>query len=510
LTISSLNELSHLLQMLLGESRVRPSLIARALASSHQPTLETALKLARRNPHLDFTEPVIPLLFDERPEIRRSALDILRFDPLLGLDTRRPFAYQAGASRSSAGSSSVEWYFSDARVEALSRRIQAKPRQQLGASLASLLELPGLGNLDPGGLFREGNESLREPFLEGLRRREQWRFPPQVGIVPSYACNLACDYCFTRGLEHEFLAEMSLQQLTRILDVVCGDSRMRKIGIFGGEPTRFPQILAFIDEIGRRERTFFFSTNGLADEQLFSEILRRKNLDMVNFHLTEQAEAPGAGRDRLLRNMEAAANRSCKIVLRYNLKDPRRTDWTFLAPYLKLLPDADFSFAVVFPSLKGDTVHVKTTALDGFAEKILRLVRYLKEISGKTKLVMAKPFPPCYFAPQDLRFLLANIEYHNICELGRAGGTNQIQVNPDLSVIPCMALSAEPFLVAEVRPVEQLAERFAEIIPALINTPALPCCADCALFLRGACQAVCYSYLGPSGSPANCNVPGVN
>lgn len=58
--------------------------------------------------------------------------------------------------------------------------------------------------------------------------------PVQLLLVPTYACELACPYCYQRSFETGGL--MTERQVERALDAPVGEGRERFVTLFGGEP----------------------------------------------------------------------------------------------------------------------------------------------------------------------------------------------------------------------------------------------------------------------------------
>jgi radical SAM protein with 4Fe4S-binding SPASM domain len=165
---------------------------------------------------------------------------------------------------------------------------------------------------------------------------------------------------------------------------------------------------------------------------------------------------------------------------------------------MDMLPEFKFSFAVVFPSQSGRVDYVRLNNLEDFSNKIISMISFLKEKAGEKnfRAVFAKPYPPCFFSEEDLKFILKNVEYKNVCEIDKNSYTNNTCINPDLSYFPCVALTADRYRGEKIPPFDQLKTENKARAGFLVHKALLEECGNCRLFHLGVCQAACYAYVG--------------
>jgi organic radical activating enzyme len=321
-------------------------------------------------------------------------------------------------------------------------------------------------------------------------------WPRQVTFVPSYRCPRHCSYCFSGELTARWPAPCPLSDLRPALDRL-GDSRpIDKVNLFGGEPTEYPEFLELSAEFERRGIAFYFATNGLAADAKWQKVLRSPALEMVTVHVEERNRYTSAQYRRLLANLVELSRAPVQAVVRYNLYGQEQASWESLGPALDAVGQrAYFSFALAFPAPSGSNQHVALTQLDQHKDSCLRLLGWVHQTFPQiARVVFSKPFPLCAFSPDELSRLVSLAEVNNVCELDQRGFTSQLQVNPDLTMTPCMGLVRPEFEAPITGSIEQMGTEYRKRLATLLATPPLPRCGSCHLFTTDRCQAGCYAY----------------
>ena len=441
-----------------------------------------------------YADQALPWTVDDDPHVRDRARDALLLDPLFAFERRRLRRVDEEPSRPL---SYLEQFFRSERVAALSDILSRVPNDRLFRNMESLSRLPGIESLDLERAFLGSKEDLKGRFLQLCSRFEHERYPLQVMVAPTYRCNLSCRYCFAHTLDRKFPREMTGPEFGEVLDKAVDPPVLRRVGLLGGEPIFSDHIEEYVDEIEKRNLSFYFATNGLTPTQSFRRIVRSNRLEAVTFHI-EKDSFYGPGQiDLLLANIAAINQDRVSTFLRYNLTDKDFRDWSFMQKFLRRLNRPRLNFAVVFPSRADTKTSVSLQELGDFRPKILSLIHYLVETTesrGRT-ISFAKPYPLCLFEPEELQFLLRSARLRNVCEIDRNKDTNNVCVNPDGSFFPCMALNSEDFRFPRFEGRDNLGDRYHETIRKMIKTPLLPQCQDCLLHTHGVCQAACYAYL---------------
>jgi len=476
-----------------GSRRQSPGSVEGASAES------SAQKLGRldgffKDYRAEHAASIFPLVVDYDPHVREKAAEVLLLDPLFAFDRRR---MRRAAEEPARPLSYLEKFFRAERIVELSNVLNGLPDDQFERNMAGLSQLPGMEGLDLDRVFAGSKAGVKDSFLSMCGRFEQKRYPHQIMISPTYRCNLSCAYCFTHALDRTFPREMTPNEFGEVLDWAGAPVPLRRVGFLGGEPLISSHIEEYVDEIEKRNLSFYCATNGLVSTPKFRGIVRSNRLEAVTFHIEKDGfYAPGQ-LDVLLTNIAAVNQDRVAVTLRYNLSDESFRDWNFLQKYLRGLARPDLSFAVIFPSRADSTGGASLQDLEAFRPKILSLVRYLvEETNGRRcAIAFAKPYPLCLFGPEELQFLLRNTRVKNVCEIDKNKGTNNICVNPDGSFFPCMALNSEEFRFPRIEGMGAQGEKYEQTIRSVVRTPLLDKCNDCLLHIQGVCQAACYAYL---------------
>ncbi len=158
-------------------------------------------------------------------------------------------------------------------------------------------------------------------------------------IIPSYACQLRCKYCFERPVQNKGEREgwlsqkMSHKQVVAVFSAIRklqGENTIRQITLYGGEPL-LPGNREIIEDIvshgtylGYR---FMVFTNGV-DVNIYADMLGPDRIEKLHvtldgpqvIHDQLRVYANGGGTfERITENIELALNRGVKVLVRVNL-----------------------------------------------------------------------------------------------------------------------------------------------------------------------------------------------
>ena len=456
------------------------------------------LDMLERNYDFDQTPRVLLMLFDNFPQIRRKAADILLIDPVFSFERRENLHFrEAPIGKMNGTPRLLKKLFSRDRILELSGIIAGIPLKRFEAGMYLLAEMPGFENLDVNTIFSGDKSDRHDHFLSVRKKNIAKRYPRQITLAPSYACNLDCTYCFTRELKHVFPRDMDESELRRILDTVhTSEMKLRQINLFGGEPLSYEKVASAVRDFEERELLFYFSTNGLVETSILQGVLKSPSLTAVTVHVEKDGFYNPEQLRLLYDNCSALAEREIALYFRYNLVQPGYRDWSFLDKYLLSFPQFDFNFAVVFPSLNTPAPRENPEDLPEYAEKIMSLVRYVTPFykENSRRIAFAKPFPLCAFEEEDLRFLLSHVQIKNVCEIDKNNNTNNLCINPDGSFFPCMALNSEKYRFDGLQRLDGLDSTYYSAVERLLKTPILYRCTECHLYYLGVCQGACYAY----------------
>ena len=452
-----------------------------------------ALKLIYENFHIKYTPYLINFFFSNISKIKTISKNLLYSDSIFSFEKRNIDKSKLKPDNKLAY---YEKPFSVSRIQELSRIIKNIDDNLFKESLKEFTSFPGINNLNLKKIFSGSKKKYYPLFKQFYKDHLNNYYPQQLTIAPSYDCNLSCSYCFSKYLKKRYSVEMSFEKFKQILDSVSNFIDLKRVNFFGGEPTVFPQILKFINEICKRNLTFYFATNGLANYNLFKKITGYKNLESITFHIEKDSYYKKEQLKLLIKNIQIAVKNKVKIIIRYNLEDPTYNEWDFLKKYITIIPDFEFSFSVIFPSLAGNNKNITIQELKKFNSKIISLVFYLiQNTQNQDQIIFAKPFPLCFFNEHELNIILRFCKLKNVCEIDKNDGLNNVCVNPDGSFFPCMALNIDKYHFNSISDYIKVKNEYQLMIKKFINTPLLPECKECHLYNMGVCQAACYSYI---------------
>jgi hypothetical protein len=336
-------------------------------------------------------------------------------------------------------------------------------------------------------------EAIQRELEASYEASERARFPRQVSLVPSYACNQRCSYCFVPR-DFDTTQVTTAEKLLQALDTIAEGDSIRKVALFGGEPTQLPNLFELIDGIRRRGLRFYIATNGLAEPRDFQRLLSCPELEMVTLHIASDRTYSTEQVYGIRTNIRSLAASACQPIVRYNvLASQHNTE--LLRWALTKLVRAHLSIALPFPNPKRENEYIALEDLFAWGERLAEFVREASTWFDARRLVLAKPFPPCALHLPALMELMAYCDFRCICELGRGPFPSQVTLQPDLRVAPCMALMTPERLVARPAPLAELRREVDARVRDLYDMPAAERCVTCSLFRTGHCQGTCYAYV---------------
>ena len=146
----------------------------------------------------------------------------------------------------------------------------------------------------------------------------------------------------------------------------------------------------------------------------------------------------------------------------------------------------------MFPGPYRREMNRDARAMFALKDDILRLAQAAAGLGVRP--VVAKPIPLCMFSREEFLRLTAVATLENVCDVSQNQYTNNILVNPDLSLFPCMAL---PLTDAKLSPglsLDQFAQRSRRAVEPLQQAPMLDECAGCQMFYMQLCQPACLGF----------------
>ncbi len=310
----------------------------------------------------------------------------------------------------------------------------------------------------------------------------------QLEIIVTTACNLACDYCYVRGLEEQ---DTSLEAVRRCLALPDFDGR---ISLFGGEPLLdFARLRGMVDFIRavRPDATFAITTNGtLIDNDIAAWCAEEMDAVCVSIdgcaetHDVHRVDPRGQGSaEKAWRGLERLVSAAAPVEVATTLNPDT-------APRL-----ADSVVALVDAGIRRVNHNFNARAVWP-AEALSVLAAQYRELEVHYERWM-HDLPAMEFVPFDNRIKSHVSEGATVCE---CAVQDSVLVMPDGRLVPCDAfvVDVDRWCIGTVE--EGLDE--ARRNPCLERAPARQDgrCAECPIATRCFRTCRCTNLLG-SGSP---------
>ena len=295
-----------------------------------------------------------------------------------------------------------------------------------------------------------------------------------VQFYPTLRCNLACDFCFNRGLAQ--LPDVDPTDFARMLDRLQ-EAGVGTLDLLGGEPTLHPRLGELIEALAARRMRTTLSTNGRGDLGLLERLEERFGRGTLRVGVSvndDDVPAPLAGYiERSMPMLKSVCGRDWTLppAARAHLQRPGAE---FFLIFRDPLSAADLGDCLAYPEYAG------------------RLGALRHEYPQASGVVCGG------FVPQGDRGRPAGNER---CP----AGTTKVSVLPDGSVYPCYLLFGRPELKLGNLLYEPLDRILASPRLAFFRTFSGNSCprGDCGYHAacRGGCPAVSLLVAGDLAAP---------
>ena len=327
-----------------------------------------------------------------------------------------------------------------------------------------------------------------ERFFRDLMNRQ---FPLQLSIMPTLACQLHCQYCYSAGLPGNASNTMPLDELRRLLDW-AHNGGITRICLSGGEPTLYPHLQGFLDFISTHGMEYLLATNGLFGAETLDQMLAIPPLS-VSMHINPENDH-SSNKARFVANARAFATAGIMVALRFNLTMAGMESYK---AYFDLCAETgvrQIRMAVPVPNFRRTNSFVDMdNNLNAFAHTIDQLITLGHQ--NEIEVMLAKPFPLCRLTEKSAEILVENGSYNANCQVHLQQNTHNLTVYPDIHFSPCLSLnqrSAKPiFAHADII---QAAASFKTELDHLSRIPLMAQCRRCPLSAGGRCVGACFSY----------------
>ncbi|OGV46255.1 MAG: hypothetical protein A2X46_18425 [Lentisphaerae bacterium GWF2_57_35] len=298
----------------------------------------------------------------------------------------------------------------------------------------------------------------------------------QLGFAPTYRCNLSCPYCISASMPRD---EAGWEDIRRLIHW-CRQNDVRRLHLFGGEPTFHPNFTALLQEAEQAGLEVYFPSN---------LVMSPANLAFIQppvvRTVTAHVRSPDSTRtgDTFWQTADTLQQKGVAVRVRYNLKNE---DWSFLVDGLKRLNSRKLIFAgIEFPGC--GTQRSEVEWLDHVA-CARRFVDYMLE--RNIKPVLAKPLPQCLV--EQVGGAIPWDVFRGHCEVHQNRYMRNVHVRPDFKIALCNGdmNPARPSLW-QFPDWAALQDYVEPRLRAWQKQPLWPKCRSCYYEFRGLCQGAC-------------------
>lgn len=357
--------------------------------------------------------------------------------------------------------------------------------------LQRFLSLPGIIPEIVDELESIGETKLAQEIgLRNLQDAEN-RVENQLLFAPTYDCNLACTYCYAKGLNDHFQKSASIEDI-RTMFSWAEKQGINLIILSGGEPTVYCDIIQFLKMARKRNMQVHLTTNALYSEKV-SEYVQPDYIKTLVLHYDQSLLSNPTMDKRFKKNLKKAEENGVELRFRYTLTETSdKEEWDRILDLFVQFNIVSMDYGCAFKNYCGNnevwqySVEEKDNAFE------TTLISFIKDcFKRKIGLHLCKPLPLCAFSDESLRYLVANNALRTACGASFRNFSNNLAVNPDLSTFPCNAIPIKGPAITEFESLEHAGTFYSDSIKKLSFYPHIEKCNDCVLFYRGFCQGSC-------------------
>jgi len=291
----------------------------------------------------------------------------------------------------------------------------------------------------------------------------------RVHIVPSYQCNLNCEYCYAEPFQKTFSHSLGMEQFVALISRLMHYD-LTSVSFLGGEPTLWPHLsdgMSYLKKLGVKRLLY---TNGLILNGI---------PDMVIVNITDWKRSGING--KTLTHLQRYANDNSVVIFRINLQKGDSDTYTNEILTAAKTVQAKFSIGV----LDAEPYDVN------YGHQIFAFCTRLLESYCTPHL--SRPLPYCIFTSSQRDFLKTHCHLRGTCNIDTAVPV----INPDgRTVFPCNSIPV-PFPLEYIYQNRSdflkgpyFSDSFANILPEP--------CRICELWKEGVCQSGCLGMRWPA------------
>lgn len=302
-------------------------------------------------------------------------------------------------------------------------------------------------------------------------------FKNTLRICVTYRCNLACRYCYVKGLENKISGDMRLEDFSRLV-IWAKDKGWLAMRILGGEPTIHPRFTEMLEACYRNRMPVRFSTNNLFSSQIITKLDRfwLPNIS-INYVL-------------------GILNTEQKVLFKENLKGLKAHGIYF--HFSCIISHQDVDWTEMFEDAKlYRPIYIRASlSLPGFSQQIStsEMLDNIKSLSGKIfkmqeismrlgiPFFIYRPLLLCMFPREEWQRLRMTFPFvaFSRCPIGYKGDYGIIVVvNPDLSTFPCTSVFIKGPNIFTFKDRSQISQFYKESLKQLLSRPLMESCREC-------------------------------
>jgi len=284
----------------------------------------------------------------------------------------------------------------------------------------------------------------------------------RIHIVPTYSCNLDCDFCYAAGFQTNYQVPMSLSLFMDVFNYYKLHG-LKSISFLGGEPTIWPYLDHAVNYArGNGMETIIFSNGSYVSAIPHLAVLNITRFLSRPFYQT------------VLKNIKWYRDNGVQLNFRINLTRTLTDKYLDYVLETARSVGADLQFAAINC----------TPYYMEFGEKIYKWLHHFASLSFRVRI--SRPLLKCVFTADQYKFISENCSLYPKCDF-----TNTVPViNPDgKTVYPCNSLT----IPLPINYVWSKRDKFKEIKSIYKNLHKIvpPECLDCNEYKSSECHGGC-------------------
>jgi MoaA/NifB/PqqE/SkfB family radical SAM enzyme len=314
----------------------------------------------------------------------------------------------------------------------------------------------------------------------------------QILLVPTYQCNLGCSYCYAKDWSAQYGGEMKGEDIPKALGW-CKDREIDLIILGGGEPTIYSQFKRLLDISRQNRMRVFLTSNTLYPKEVQDFILPESIGLFVSHYEQYYLNHDKERRKRYIDNIKAVQSRDIEVMIRYTLTERSRpNEWNRVLDFASLFSIQTISFGFAFRNFKDNNnffSYFSKNSTEAFEQTFMTFVQDCR--SHHLTPHLSKPIPLCAIPESSMKEFLLDGTLRSACTAYLRNYSQNLTINPDLSTLPCNAIGLKGPVITDFNTLKEAGDYSANFLNKLLFNPYFDKCKHCLFHYRGFCQSVC-------------------